>query len=145
VSVPDDTGIGGGGGDRFPSTHWSAAARSSDPRERRRAFEAIVQAYWKPVYKYVRIHWRRSNEDAKDLTQSFFTRLIEKDDLAVEIGGGRLGPDRWAGNGVPGSIHAGAEQLLPSDLAPRRSGRGSGRLRHNALLTPRGEPRGFAL
>lgn len=83
--MPDDTGIGGGGGNRFPSTHWSAieAARSSDPRERRRAFEAIVQAYWKPVYKYVRIHWRRSNEDAKDLTQSFFTRLIEKDDLAA--------------------------------------------------------------
>ena len=84
VSVPDDTGIGGEG-DRFPSTHWSAieAARSDDPQQRRRAFETIVQAYWKPVYKYVRIHWRRSNEDAKDLTQSFFTRLIEKDDLAA--------------------------------------------------------------
>jgi len=82
--VPDDTGIGQGG-DRFPSTHWSAieAARSSDPQERRRAYETIVAAYWKPVYKYVRIHWRRSNEDAKDLTQGFFTRLLEKDDLAA--------------------------------------------------------------
>ena len=82
--MPDDTGIGGGA-DRFPSTHWSAieAARSRDPQKRQRAFEAIVQAYWKPVYKYIRLHWRRSNEDAKDLTQSFFTRLIEKGDLSA--------------------------------------------------------------
>lgn len=81
--MPDDTGIGGAGG-RFPSTHWSAveAARGDDPAARERGFDAIVTAYWKPVYKYIRIRWGRSNEDAKDLTQGFFVRVIEKGDLA---------------------------------------------------------------
>ncbi len=75
----DDTEIGGPD-DRFPATRKSAVvrARSEDPDERRLAFQAIIDAYWKPIYKYLRIRWRRSNEDAKDLTQEFFARLIEK-------------------------------------------------------------------
>jgi DNA-directed RNA polymerase specialized sigma24 family protein len=78
----EDTHIGGAGG-KFPATRWSAvvAARSSDPAERSRALEAIVAAYWKPLYKYLRIRWNKSNEDAKDLTQDFFARLIEKGTL----------------------------------------------------------------
>lgn len=77
--MPDDTHIGEGSG-RFPATRWSAvvAARSDDPTERERAFGAIIAAYWKPVYKYIRIRWNKSNEDAKDLTQEFFARVIEK-------------------------------------------------------------------
>ena len=79
MSNRDDTSIGGRD-DRFPITRWSAveASRSSDPVERNRAFEVIVASYWKPVYKYIRIKWNKSNEDAKDLTQGFFTRVIEK-------------------------------------------------------------------
>jgi RNA polymerase sigma factor (sigma-70 family) len=81
--MSDDTEIGGAGG-KFPATRWSAvlAARSTDPAERKRALEAIVAAYWKPVYKYIRVRWGKSNEDAKDLTQEFFLRVIEKNDLA---------------------------------------------------------------
>lgn len=77
-----DTKIGGGNV-KFPSTRWSAvlAARSSDPAEQSCALEAIVAAYWKPVYKYIRIRWGKSNEDAKDLTQGFFARVIEKHTL----------------------------------------------------------------
>ncbi len=80
--MADDTSIGGGSA-RFPETRWSAieAARSDDPAERQRALETLIAAYWKPVYKYVRVHWNKSNEDAKDLTQEFFARLIEKDFL----------------------------------------------------------------
>jgi RNA polymerase sigma factor (sigma-70 family) len=75
----DDTQIGGHA-NKFPATRWSAivAARSGDPAERARAFEVIVAAYWKPVYKYIRARWGKSNEDAKDLTQEFFARVIEK-------------------------------------------------------------------
>lgn len=78
-----DTDIGGGS-DRFPATRHSviAATASSDPEVRRRAYEALVAAYWKPVYKYVRLKWGYSNEDAKDLTQAFFTRAMEKDFFA---------------------------------------------------------------
>ena len=78
--MAEDTDIGAGGG-RFPITRWSAivAARSDDQAERSRAMETLIAAYWKPVYKYIRIRWRKSNEDAKDLTQGFFARALEKD------------------------------------------------------------------
>ncbi len=77
--MADDTKIGGPSAS-FPPTRWSAlvAARSDDRAERRRALETIVSANWKPVYKYIRIRWSKSNEDAKDLTQEFFAQLIEK-------------------------------------------------------------------
>src|SRR2546425_11913840 len=77
--MSDDTQIGGPSG-RFPPTRWSAivAARGDDPAERTRAFETIVAAYWKPVYKYIRARWGKTNEDAKDLTAEFFARVMEK-------------------------------------------------------------------
>jgi RNA polymerase sigma factor (sigma-70 family) len=66
--------------DRFPITRLSAivAAGSEDQAERIRAFDALVAAYWMPVYKYVRLKWNKSSEDAKDLTQGFFTEAMEK-------------------------------------------------------------------
>lgn len=80
--MSDDTGIGGPSA-KFPPTRWSAivAARSADQGERRRGFETLVAAYWKPVYKYIRTRWGRGNEDAKDLTQDFFVQVIEKEFL----------------------------------------------------------------
>ena len=70
----------GGRERRFPATRHSIveAARSGDPEQRRHAFERVVQAYWKPVYAYLRLRWRASAEDAKDLTQGFFARAFEK-------------------------------------------------------------------
>jgi|SRR5262245_7085773 len=64
----------------FPLTRRSVvvAAGSADPALRRRAFEALVAAYWKPVYKYLRLKWGASGEDAEDLTQGFFARALEK-------------------------------------------------------------------
>jgi len=70
-------------GDAFPATRYSviSAATSDDPAERSRAIEAITTFYWKPVYKYVRLRWSVDVEDARDFTQDFFLRLIEKDFL----------------------------------------------------------------
>ena len=67
-------------GQAFPATRQSllVAARSGDPEERRRAFGVLVSSYWKPVYKYLRLRWRASAEDAEDLTQGFFARAYEK-------------------------------------------------------------------
>jgi RNA polymerase sigma factor (sigma-70 family) len=64
----------------FPATRWSAieGARSADPEERRRALDRIAAVYWKPVYKYLRARHRRQPEDAQDLTQEFFSSLIDK-------------------------------------------------------------------
>jgi len=49
---------------------------------RQRAFESILNGYWKPAYKYVRIKWNMGNEDAKDLTQGFFADAFEKNYVA---------------------------------------------------------------
>lgn len=66
--------------DRFPVTRWSvlAAARSSDQSERARAIDTLCAAYWKPVYKYIRLRWNRPAPDAQDLTQGFFVQLLER-------------------------------------------------------------------
>jgi RNA polymerase sigma factor (sigma-70 family) len=58
------------------------ALSSADAAERTRAFDTLVACYWKPLYKYARVAWRKSREDAEDLTQSFFTRAFEKESLA---------------------------------------------------------------
>ncbi len=67
--------------DKFPLTRWSVleAARSDDATERERALETLFAAYWKPVYKYVRLRWSRPIEDAQDLTQGFFAELLERE------------------------------------------------------------------
>lgn len=67
-------------GGAFPSTRRSAVVLvgSDDPAERARSFDVLVRAYYKPVYKHVRLRWRRSPDDARDLTQAFFSRAFEK-------------------------------------------------------------------
>ena len=69
----------------FPTTRRSVvlALGSSDAQERTRAFDTLVACYWKPLYKYARVAWQRSREDAEDLTQSFFARAFEKESLAA--------------------------------------------------------------
>lgn len=68
----------------FPTTRRSVvlALASADAAERTRAFDTLVTCYWKPLYKYARVAWHRTREDAEDLTQSFFTRAFEKEALA---------------------------------------------------------------
>jgi len=63
----------------FATTHWSLvldAGRRSAP-EAEAALEMLCRAYWFPLYAFAR---RRgySPDDAADLTQEFFSRLIEK-------------------------------------------------------------------
>lgn len=68
----------------FPTTRLSAvrAAGSRDELERDRGFGAVVDAYWKPIYKYVRFRWNEDDDGAKDATQGFFARAFEKGWLA---------------------------------------------------------------
>jgi RNA polymerase sigma factor (sigma-70 family) len=64
----------------FPQTRHSMVAdlRSDQPEVRRTAYDALVAAYWKPVFKYVRLKWHAAPEEAADLTQGFFLRAFEK-------------------------------------------------------------------
>jgi DNA-directed RNA polymerase specialized sigma24 family protein len=79
-----DTDIGGPL-HKFPVTNHSAIinVRSDDQIVRRRAFDIILASYWKPAYKYIRLKWHADNEDAKDLTQGFFTSAFEKNYFAT--------------------------------------------------------------
>src|SRR6266404_581201 len=78
-NMQNDTDLGGPVG-AFPATQCAviAAAASPDPQVRQQALATLVTVYWKPIYKYIRIKWKASNEDAKDLTQAFFTQTLEK-------------------------------------------------------------------
>jgi RNA polymerase sigma factor (sigma-70 family) len=69
------------GGDRFPLTRRSVieAVASIDAEERERALEALCAAYWKPIYKYIRLRWNRPADAAQDLTQGFFVELLERE------------------------------------------------------------------
>lgn len=70
-----------GGDGRFPATRWSviAAVRGGDEAERGRALDTLCEAYWKPVYKYIRLRWNRAATDAQDLTQGFFAEMLERE------------------------------------------------------------------
>ena len=65
----------------FPATRLSVVerTRSSDAEVRRVALDIIIEAYWKPVYKYLRLKWSLAPDEAADLTQDFFTTALEKD------------------------------------------------------------------
>lgn len=66
----------------FATTRWSlvlAARRRSTPGARQ-ALAALCTAYWGPLYAYVRRRGFQVDE-AQDLTQEFFTRLLEKQTL----------------------------------------------------------------
>jgi RNA polymerase sigma-70 factor (ECF subfamily) len=67
----------------FHTTRWSVVltAGHRDGPAARAALETLCAAYWYPLYAYVR---RRgiASEDARDLTQSFFAQLLERNDCA---------------------------------------------------------------
>ena len=67
----------------FPPTRLSVVARtrSEDEQTRRLALGSLIEAYWKPVYKYLRLKWHLNPEEAADLTQEFFTTTLENDVL----------------------------------------------------------------
>jgi DNA-directed RNA polymerase specialized sigma24 family protein len=64
----------------FPATRHSVIERirDADPDARRQAFGDLVEGYWKPVYKHLRITWRLEPEDARDFTQGFFADAFQK-------------------------------------------------------------------
>jgi RNA polymerase sigma factor (sigma-70 family) len=66
----------------FASTQWSIVLAAKDAGSPRAAdaMAALCAPYWRPLYAYAR-RSGRSVEDAQDLTQGFFSRLLEKDCL----------------------------------------------------------------
>ncbi len=78
------TPVGGSGRHpAFVTTHWSVvlSAGRSDTTRARAALARLCQTYWYPLYAYVRRRGH-SPHDAQDLTQEFFTRLLERQAIA---------------------------------------------------------------
>ena len=64
--------------DRFPTTQWHLVltARTGPTQQSHAALAALCQIYWYPLYSFVR-RQNYSPEEAQDLTQAFFARLLE--------------------------------------------------------------------
>jgi len=80
------------GNNIFATTRWTvvlAAGDRSTPQSDV-ALEELCRTYWYPLYAYVRRHGH-SREDAEDLTQAFFARLLEKNYLeGISSNGGKF-------------------------------------------------------
>ncbi len=75
----------------FATTQWSVVleAQGQSPAAHH-ALEKLCRTYWRPVYSFIRREGTRA-EEAEDLTQAFFARLLERRDFdAVRKEKGRL-------------------------------------------------------
>jgi RNA polymerase sigma factor (sigma-70 family) len=72
-----DTSMGGSKRN-FQPTLWTLVLRAKE--HHREALEELIGIYWKPVYVYIR-RWGYPSEEAKDLSQGFFSDLLERDFL----------------------------------------------------------------
>ena len=77
---------------RFATTQWNVvlAARDGSESQARLALESLCEAYWFPLYAYVRRRGHDADE-ARDLTQAFFADLLSRDFLgAIDRSKGRF-------------------------------------------------------
>ncbi|MEJ2085512.1 MAG: sigma-70 family RNA polymerase sigma factor [Acidobacteriota bacterium] len=76
----------------FATTQWSKvlAAKDGTDTEARQALDYLCNAYWYPLYAYLRRRGQNPDQ-ARDLTQAFFTELLEKHRLeAIDQSRGRF-------------------------------------------------------
>lgn len=67
----------------FTTTHWSVVLSAGDPGSTgaAEALESLCRRYWYPLYVFARRQGCGADE-AKDFTQEFFARLLEKNYLS---------------------------------------------------------------
>ncbi len=75
--MPSDTTMGGSKRG-FQATLWTVVLKAKE--HSRDALEELIKIYWKPIYVYIR-RWGYPSEEAKDLSQGFFSDLLERDFL----------------------------------------------------------------
>src|SRR5215813_9923630 len=80
-----------GGRATFTTTHWSVVLEAQgDSPAAQRAIEVLCRTYWRPLYGFAR-RQGLTREEAQDLIQEFFARLLEHRNLnTVQKEKGRL-------------------------------------------------------
>src|SRR5687767_9095464 len=70
------------GDPQFHTTHWSLIAQAAErgSPQSQAALEELCRTYWYPVYAFIRRR-QYQPDDARDLAQEFFARLLEKEYL----------------------------------------------------------------
>lgn len=68
----------------FPTTHWTlvSAVQGDDAAVAEKALAQICARYWHPIYGFLR-NSGKSPQDAEDITQVFFEKLIDRDTLQL--------------------------------------------------------------
>jgi RNA polymerase sigma factor (sigma-70 family) len=68
------------GAGEFPPTRLSVLVdvRAGDPSLRARSLGILALGYWGPVYKHLRLRWRKPRDEAEEVTQAFFAAAVEK-------------------------------------------------------------------
>jgi DNA-directed RNA polymerase specialized sigma24 family protein len=72
------------GGAAFQTTHWTLVLRARETQSEKSAQEALsnfCEAYWPPLYAFVR-HRGHLSPEAQDLVQGFFAHLLEQETLS---------------------------------------------------------------
>jgi len=109
----------------FATTRWtmiSDAGGEPSPRSAE-ALEALCEAYWFPLYAYVR-RCGHSKEDAEDLTQGFFLHLLGRTDLR--------GLDREKGK-FRSFLLASLKHFISNDRDKKRATKRGGTIAHLPL------------
>jgi DNA-directed RNA polymerase specialized sigma24 family protein len=104
----------------FDTTRWSVvvAAGSGDSSAARAALATLCETYWYPLYAYVRRRGTNA-DDSRDLTQAFFTSLLERKDFE----GVRQERGRFRA-----FLLASLQHFLANDAARRRTQKRGGNL-----------------
>jgi RNA polymerase sigma-70 factor (ECF subfamily) len=82
MSKHDNQTTMGGSKGSFETTRWTQIqkAKTQDQERRQTSVNNLIDRYWKPIYCCL-IHKGYDNEDAKDITQDFFTEIVFGNEL----------------------------------------------------------------
>lgn len=117
----------------FPTTHWTLVhtMQHGSANEAAHAMEKLCQAYWYPVYAFLR-RSGHADHDAEDLTQAFFQYLIT--DQSIHAARREAGKLRTFLLGV-------LMRLLSNHTIHRNAQKRGGRLEHVSLEEVHAEER----
>ena len=84
MSTKRDDSSGIGGPRQFETTRWTMVRTAGDASspDAEQALTTLCRTYWYPLYAYLRREGH-AREDARDLTQSFFVKLLEEGTIRV--------------------------------------------------------------